>query len=40
MLQTISDNVFFKTIDESPKFRHDNIVASIKLRPRTVEKVI
>lgn len=40
MLETISDNVFLKTLDESPKFRFDNINASIHLRPHTVNRVI
>lgn len=40
MLENISDNVFFKTINESPKFRHDTIVASITIRPMIVDKVV
>lgn len=40
MLENILDTVFFKTVDESPKFRHDNIEASIKYRGQTVERVI
>lgn len=40
MLENILDTVFFKSIDESPKFRRDNIEASIKYRRQLVEQVI
>lgn len=34
------DAVFFKTVDESPKFRRDNIVANLTTKPDVVKTII
>ncbi len=40
MIDKINQSVFFKTIDESPKFRHDNICASIEQNQNLVKYLI
>lgn len=40
MLDNILDEVFLKTIDQSPKFRSENIKASMNYRRATVDSII
>ncbi len=40
MLDKVNENVFFKTLNESPKFRHDNIKASIERNEILVKYLI
>lgn len=40
MLDKVNQSVFFKTINESPKFRHDNICASIDRNQSLVKYII
>ncbi len=40
MIDTINEIVYFKTLDESPKFRADNIKNEINLNPELVLEII
>ncbi len=40
MVDKLNQSVFFKTINESPKFRNDNIRATIELNPNIVKYLI
>ncbi len=40
MVDKLNQSVFFKTINESPKFRNDNIRATIEFNPNIVKYLI